>query len=157
MFLFIYFVLPKLSRIHADTNCPHADCVSSWTMVLIGMGVSYMLGQGSLFSSLSPFPPPAPPLYPPTHPSILFQPFGQLSLNPANHRLGWSVGSQTSPRLRSCPAHNDSGLFHLMFTTCSHVSKPGFWVNPKCAGHSVCTRFFSGSTLEFSYTTDIRF
>lgn len=101
-------VLPRLSRIHADTNCPLADCVSSWTMVLIGMGVSYVLGQGSLFSSLSPFPPPAPPLYPPAHPSILFQPFGQLSLNPANHRLGWSVGNQTSPWLCSCPTHNDS-------------------------------------------------
>lgn len=37
-------VLPGLSSTHADTNCPRADCVSSWTMVLIGMGVSYGVG-----------------------------------------------------------------------------------------------------------------
>lgn len=29
---------------HADTNCPRADCDSSLTMVLIGMGVSYGVG-----------------------------------------------------------------------------------------------------------------
>lgn len=34
----------QLSSTHADTNCPRADCVSSWTMVLIGMGVSYGVG-----------------------------------------------------------------------------------------------------------------
>lgn len=37
-------VLLGLSCTHADTNCPRADCVSSWTMVLIGMGVSYGVG-----------------------------------------------------------------------------------------------------------------
>lgn len=37
-------VLLRLGSTHADTNCPRADCVSSWTMVLIGMGVSYGVG-----------------------------------------------------------------------------------------------------------------
>lgn len=45
---FFYFaqatVLPRLSSTHADTKCPRADCVSLWTMVLIGMGVSYDVG-----------------------------------------------------------------------------------------------------------------
>lgn len=63
-----------------------------------------VLGQGSLFSCLHPLPSPTPPLYPSAHPSILFQPFGQLSLNPANHRRGRSVGNQTSPWLCSSPA-----------------------------------------------------
>lgn len=37
-------VLAGLGSTHADTNCPRADYVSSCTMVLIGMGVSYGVG-----------------------------------------------------------------------------------------------------------------
>lgn len=37
-------VPPRLSSTLADTNCLRADCVSSWTMVLIGMGESYGVG-----------------------------------------------------------------------------------------------------------------
>ena len=37
-------ILLRLCSTHADTNCPRADCVSSRTMVLIGMGVSYGVG-----------------------------------------------------------------------------------------------------------------
>lgn len=64
-------------------------------------------GQGSLFGSPPPLPSPTPPLYPPAHPSILFQPFRQLSLNPANHKLVWSVGNRA--RLASPPACTDPG------------------------------------------------
>lgn len=50
--------------------------------------------KGLCSVALFALPSPTPPHYPPAHPSILFQPFGQLSLNPANHKLVWSVGNQ---------------------------------------------------------------
>lgn len=50
--------------------------------------------KGLCSVALFALPSPSPPHYPPAHPSILFQPFGQLSLNPANHKLVWSVGNQ---------------------------------------------------------------
>ena len=80
----------------------------------LGWGWVMVLGQGSLFNSLSPFPPPLLPFIPPAHPSILFQPFGQLSLNPANHRLGWSVGNQASPWLCSTQTYTESGNVYNM-------------------------------------------
>lgn len=43
-FLTLQMYLLRLVCTHADTNCPRADCVSPWTMVLIGMGVSYGVG-----------------------------------------------------------------------------------------------------------------
>lgn len=90
-----------------------------------------VLGQGSLFSSLSPFPTPTPPLYPPAHPSILFRPFGQLSLNPANHRLGWSVGNQTGF------AHNWLRRFTTTIAICEKACI--YFVN----GNNYCTWVFS--------------
>lgn len=67
-------------------------------MVLIGMGGELWCWDKGLCSvGLFALPSPTPPHYPPhpqAHPSILFQPFGQLSLNPANHKLVWSVGNQ---------------------------------------------------------------
>lgn len=58
-------VLLRLSSTHADTNCPRADCVSSWTMVLIGMGVSYGVGT-RVFVQL-----PSPPSLPHSSPLSL--------------------------------------------------------------------------------------
>lgn len=88
-------------------NCPRADRVSAWTMVEIGMGVSYGIGTRVFVQQRlsSPTPPPPTPFICPS--SILFRAFGQLSLNPANHRLGWSVGNQTSRWLCASPTHTD--------------------------------------------------
>lgn len=89
-----------------------------------------VLGQGSLFSSrpLHPPPPPTPTLLPfiplPIHLSCSNH-FRQLSLNPANHRLGWSVGNQTRPWLDSTPNCTVlKELFTQAFTPCKHTSKP---------------------------------
>lgn len=70
-------------------------------------GELWFWDKGLCSVGLSALPSPTPPHYPPAHPSILFQPFGQLSLNPANHKLVWSVGNQT--RLWPPPQHTDSG------------------------------------------------
>lgn len=119
-------------------------------MVLIGMGVSYGVGDKGLCSVASPPPlflPHSSLLAPhPAHPPILFHPFGQLSLNPANHRLGWSVGNQTGPWLCCSPTHSHrlsgwggrgGGGGGYLANNLQHAgmqAKPGFWGKPKRLG-----------------------
>lgn len=88
-----------------------------------------------LCSVVAPSTPPhtphpnTPPLYPPLpiHLSCSNH-FRQLSLNPANHRLGWSVGNQTRPWLDStpnCTALRE--LFTRAFAPCKRTSRPLFF------------------------------
>lgn len=82
----------------------------------------------------STLPHPTPTLLPfiplPIHLSCSNH-FRQLSLNPANHRLGWSVGNQTRPWLYSAPNCTVlKELFTQAFIPCKHTSKPPFFGAP---------------------------